>query len=338
MQIVKGKLETAQRVVIYGPAGIGKTTIASKFPNPVYIDTEGSSDELDVARTSKPTSWPLLISFIDNFIKDRQGFQTLIIDTVDWAENLCTIAVLAEKNKKSVEDFGYGKGFTLVHEEFCRLLDKLDTLSQTGMNIVLIAHSQVKKFTLPEESGSYDRYEMKLLGSNSAKVQEWAKMILFVNYKIDVIKDDKSGKSKGEGGKRVIYTTPNPVWIAKNRHNLPEELPLDYKGIASVIPSLGAMEVKKEAVKATAPTEVKAIEKVEGRVGHIDKTAFNSKLYDLMQANNVTAEEIQIAVSSKGYYPADMPIDDYDAEFVDGVLIAAWEQVFGLIQNKRNEV
>ena len=64
MNITTGKRKRAQKVVVYGTEGIGKTTFASHFPSPVFIDTESSTDHLDVARTDKPTSWQMLISFV----------------------------------------------------------------------------------------------------------------------------------------------------------------------------------------------------------------------------------------------------------------------------------
>ena len=68
MQITRGKRARAQKVVIYGPEGIGKSTFAAEFPNAVFIDTEGSTDNMDVARLDKPTSWTMLINEIA-FIK-----------------------------------------------------------------------------------------------------------------------------------------------------------------------------------------------------------------------------------------------------------------------------
>lgn len=54
-------------------------------------------------------------------------------------------------------------------------------------------------------------------------------------------------------------------------------------------------------------------------------------LADLMTANSITEEQIRAAVASKGYFPADMPIKDYPKEFIEGVLIGAWEQVKAMI-------
>jgi hypothetical protein len=59
------------------------------------------------------------------------------------------------------------------------------------------------------------------------------------------------------------------------------------------------------------------------------------QLADLMRANNVTVAEIQQAVASRGYYPADTLIQNYDPRFIDGVLVGAWEQVFKIIKGFR---
>ena len=58
-------------------------------------------------------------------------------------------------------------------------------------------------------------------------------------------------------------------------------------------------------------------------------------LTDLMKKENVTAAEVQRAVESKGYYPEDTPISNYDPGFISGVLIAAWPQVFAIIKELR---
>jgi hypothetical protein len=54
-----------------------------------------------------------------------------------------------------------------------------------------------------------------------------------------------------------------------------------------------------------------------------------------MTEGNVTIQEIQQVVGGKGYYPKDMPIEKYDPRFIEGVLVGAWSQVFGTIQDMR---
>ena len=57
--ITTGILNTPVKVVLYGPEGIGKSTFASHFPDPVFIDTEGGTKRLNVARLPQPTSWAM---------------------------------------------------------------------------------------------------------------------------------------------------------------------------------------------------------------------------------------------------------------------------------------
>ena len=101
MQITKGKIQGAQKIAIYGPEGVGKTTFAAQFPEPVFIDTEGSTNNMDVARLPKPTSWSMLLEQID-FIKQSKVCKTLIIDTIDWAERLCIEFVCSRGKKESI--------------------------------------------------------------------------------------------------------------------------------------------------------------------------------------------------------------------------------------------
>lgn len=60
----RGKLNAAQRVVIFGPKGIGKTSLAAQFPDPVFINTEGSTRNFDVARYPVPNCWENLVDLV----------------------------------------------------------------------------------------------------------------------------------------------------------------------------------------------------------------------------------------------------------------------------------
>ena len=110
MQITRGKIGGPKKVLVYGPEGIGKTTFASHFPDPLFIDTEGSTKELDVARLPAPSSWTILKEEVRHVIQNPNICKTLVIDTADWAEKLAIHAVLDEHNKNGIEDFGYGNG------------------------------------------------------------------------------------------------------------------------------------------------------------------------------------------------------------------------------------
>ena len=256
MKITKGKRARAQKVVIYGTEGIGKSSLASQFPEPLFIDTEGSTDNMDVARLDKPTSWIMLNNQIAFIKANPTVCKTLVVDTIDWAESLCVDNLCAMHGKKGIEDFGYGNGYVYAKEEMGRFLNKLQDLIEIGINVVLTAHAQIRKFELPDEMGSYDKYELKLGKKTSSQtaplVKEWADLLLFCNYKTYLISQEKSTKKKAQGNQRVMYTEHNPAWDAKNRHGLPSELPLDYASIAHIFKT-----EEKEEVKKTVQTEFK---------------------------------------------------------------------------------
>ena len=156
MNITKGKIRGAKKIVIYGPEGIGKSTFAAQFPDPVFIDTEGSTNELDVARFDSPTSWQMLLEQVRYVAKYPDVCKTLVIDTADWAEKM-EIEELCQKNGwNGLEGAGYGKGYTYAAEEFGRFLNLLEDVIGKGINIVITAHAQLRKVELPEEMGAYD--------------------------------------------------------------------------------------------------------------------------------------------------------------------------------------
>lgn len=357
MNITRGKRPRAVKVVVYGPEGVGKSSFASHFPEPLYIDTEGSTDQLDVARVDIPTSYTMIKNQVDYIIANPNTCKTLIIDTYDWAEQLLVNDICATNSVKGIEDFGFGKGYVYLREETARFLHKLDDVIQIGVNVVLLAHSQVKKFDQPDELGSYDRWELKLgksTGSSTAAlVKEWADMILFANFKTHVTQMDKEGKKfKAQGHKRVMYTSHSACFDAKNRFGLAEELPFDFKEIEHIFKSQEVPKPK-EAQKVKVETEVKA-EKVEEPIfkdTEIQSVAASDKeipfaddddipeaLFDLMMINNVSELEIRQAVAERKYYTIDTPISKYGNEFIDGVLVGAWDAVFNMIKQNRKEL
>ena len=232
---VTSGIQTAPvKTVLYGPEGIGKSTFASHFPSPVFIDTEGGTKRLNVARLPQPTSWAMLLDEVAEVRKGSIPCSTLVIDTADWAERLCIQAVCARAKVNGIEDFGYGKGYTYVKEEFSKLLDALEEVLNAGHNVVVLAHAAITKFEQPDAVGNYDRWGMKTSKQVAPLLQEWCDMLLFANYKTVVEKagSGPNAKNKASGGKRVLYTTHHACWDAKNRFDLPEEVPFDYASIA----------------------------------------------------------------------------------------------------------
>lgn len=339
------------KTVLYGPEGIGKSTFASHFPDPVFIDTEGGTKRLNVARLPQPTSWAMLLDEVAEVRKGNIPCGTLVIDTADWAERLCIQAVCAKAKVNGIEDFGYGKGYTYAKEEFSKLLDALEEVLNAGHNVVVLAHAAITKFEQPDAVGNYDRWSMKTSKQVAPLLREWCDMLLFANYKTVVEKAGSSpnAKNKASGGKRVLYTQHHACWDAKNRFDLPEEVPFDYASIAHCIPGtapasqpdprpepkprpqsdpdediLPSPEPQPEASAAPRRRDV------------LSSLGVPEKLAALMNANNVSAEELQNVVAKRGYFPADMAIKDYPSDFVEGCLVAAWPQVYQMVLDNRD--
>lgn len=342
MNVTKGKIETAQKIILYGVEGIGKSTLASKFPKPLFVDTEGSTKHLNVARTDRPTSWAMLMDQVQKIKQDHMGYQTLVIDTADWAEQLCVKEVCDRSQKKGIEDFGYGKGYIYLAEEFARLLHLLEDIIQSGMHVVITAHAMMRKFEQPDEMGSYDRWELKLMRKTAPLLTEWADMVLFANYKTYVVNVDgqgtDKGKNKAQGGHRVLYTTHHVAWDAKNRHGLKEELELDFSSIAHLFkntPISAAAPSKQEQAPPLALVPETTNESEQEVPDLSAYVGLPGPLAQLMTSNDVSEEEIRKVVSKKGYYPESTPIKSYDEKFINGALIGAWEQVFDAIKEMR---
>ena len=299
LKISGGKVPRAQKVAIYGSEGIGKTTMGSHFPGPLFIDTEGGTAHLDVRRVDGVTDWETLLSTVNEVAATPGICKTLIIDTLDWAEQMCIRYICEKYKQNSLEGFGYGRGYTYLAEEFARLLAALDTVIAAGIHVVVIAHAKMRKFEQPDEQGAYDRWEMKLTKQVAPLVKEWCDLLLFVNYKTYVVTTETNSK-KAQGGKRVMYTTHHPCWDAKNRYGLPDELPLDYAAIAHIF----------EGVVPAKPVD---------------------QLRKLLADNGITEDELMKVVSDKGHYAADAAIDSYEDKFISGWCIKHFDQIKSVI-------
>lgn len=309
LNITKGKITRAQKVVIYGPEGIGKSSLAARFPDPVIIDTEGGTAHMDVRRIDKPQTWEELLAIVREIAATPGICKTLVIDTADWAEQLIAVFLCTKYKQSSIESFGYGKGYTYMAEEFSRLLSACDQVIAAGMHVVVTAHAKMRKFEQPDEMGAYDRWEMKLSKQTAPLLKEWCDMLLFCNYQTFVVTSENDTK-KAQGGKRVIYTSHHPAWDAKSRIALPEILDLDYKNIAFAF---------KPSNKPSPSPE-------------LEESVYD-RFRQLMAESGVTEAEVRKVVASKGHFPEEIPIDQYGEKFISGWLIKYWSQIVELIDN-----
>ena len=335
-KITGGVVSAPLKVVLYGVEGIGKSSFAARFPQPVYIDTEGGTGRLDVQRLPAPDSWQMLLEEVDAAAAGQVPCQTLVLDTADWAEKLCMAGVCDRFKVKGIEDIGYGKGYTYVKEDFARLLDALDKVVAAGRHVVVVAHAAVAKFEQPDAVGSYDRWVMKTSKQVAPLLREWCDMLLFANYKTVVEKSGSgpSAKNKASGARRVLYTTHNACWDAKNRFGLPDEVPFDYESIRAIVdgstlPAAAARPAPapKPAPKA-APAPALAAQMDAARqsiAAALDALGWPPALRDLAAAEGIDDEMLRHGVFQRGCLPEDMPVKDYPADFVQN-LVDKWPQ------------
>ena len=309
LKISNGRIARAQKVVLYGSEGIGKSTLAAMFPNPLFIDTEGGTAHMDVRRIAKPGTWVELMDILNEVSMTPDICGSLVIDTADWAEQLAVSHVCAKYKKAGLEDFGYGKGHTYLAEEFTPFFRALDRIIGAGIHVVVTAHAKMRKFEQPDEMGAYDRWEMKLSKQVAPLFKEWCDMLLFLNYQTYVVTTENKS-TKAQGGKRVIYTSHHPCWDAKNRHGLPEVLDLDYENIAHIF--------EKGEAKPVTPKETPL-----------------SQLRKQMVKEEITDEELRKVIAAKTRYEVSTPLEEYPDSFITGWVQKYWTQIVDVIKASR---
>lgn len=241
--IETGRSQKPRRVMLYGVHGIGKSTFGAMTPNPIFIQTEDGLGNIDASRFPLAASFDDVMTAIMSLYSEQHDFQTVVIDSADWLEQLIWKEVIRRRpttdrgrDITSVEDYGFAKGYTFALEPWREVLDGLNALrNEREMMVILIAHAKIERFENPE-TDAYDRYSPRLNKHASALIQEWCDEVLFATYKVHTKQTDEGfdkTRTRGIGaGDRIIRTTERPAHMAKNRMDLPEELPLSFSAYA----------------------------------------------------------------------------------------------------------
>lgn len=325
MEIIKGKVRQPVRAILYGCEGIGKTTFASKWPKPLIIDVEGGSFQIDTDRVC-PKTYAEFGGIIAELRKDC-NYKTIAIDTVDWLEKLITNTVLMKTGKPSIEAFEYGKGWTMVAEEWKKCLDQLNELRKSqAVNLIMLAHSCIKHVDPPNDTG-YDRYELKCSRQGNGILKEWADMILFARY--ETITIEEKGKSKATGEIRVMQTEHAACWDAKNRFGLKTKLKFDFAEIAGIFqadipealpPEQPKPEPKQVTEKAAEPAPATA------NVPDSGKEDVLQKVIDACKASGIRPSELMAEVARKGIATSNMKPSQLPVHTLERIL-GHWDTI-----------
>lgn len=236
--------EEGEKIIIYADTGMGKTTLASLAPNPVFLGLDEGGRKL-----RHPITGELLrvIEGIETYQDVRDALQqtnlfddseTGVIDTAtilqDWAVPHMIATIPKEKGDmvKNIVGYGYNKGYQHLYDLMKFILQDCDRLVHQGKNVILVAQATPNKVSNPGGE-DYLRDGPRLYAgkpSTEALYCEWADHILRIDYQnVWVTKqDDKKGKVKGDTT-RVIYTQPEVYFRAKSRTLTAEQAVVSFE-------------------------------------------------------------------------------------------------------------
>ncbi len=240
--IETGKSNLPPRLFIYGIEGIGKSTLAKNAPAPIFLPTEDGLREIDCAAFPVAKTVRDIEEYIRALLTEEHDYKTAVVDTADWLEHLIWDSLCEKYGVDNIEqvDGGYARGYKHALSSWRHITEGLNALNcQRNMGIILLAHAGKEKQEDPEVP-SYDQHAPRLHKLANAHLTEWADAVLFATRKL-ITKTEDAGFNKTrtlvsglgkDGGERILRCIGSPSCRAKNRYNLPYEIPLSWDALA----------------------------------------------------------------------------------------------------------
>jgi AAA domain len=231
------------RILAHGQEGAGKTTLAEKFPNPVFLQTEdGTPGGLTLASFGLLNTYQQVRAALTTLATEPHEYQTVVLDALDELQGLIWSDVCATHGWASIETPSFGKGYIEVDLWWHDILKAFDFLRrERGMIVLLLAHSAIETVNDPRVP-SYTSYQLRLHKRARGLVQDWADVIGFLASDL-TIKTEDSGFSKtrhrADGGStRWLHVEGRPSFVAKNRYGLPPKImiPRDFNFDTALAP------------------------------------------------------------------------------------------------------
>lgn len=241
--ITRGVQRVPLRVVVYGMEGVGKSTFAAGAPSPVFLCSETGTSYLDVARFPEPQTWQDAIDAIETLSAEKHEFRTIVVDTINWLEPLCWLAVT--KGECSIEEYqkGYGRGYVAALDKWREFMRALEAVWRRGMHVVLLAHTHAKGFADPT-GGNWDRYELAMHKGAAGAIKQWADFVLFAREETFTKTGDDRRVRGVSTGARYLHTKWHAAYDAKSRVVLPDEVPLDWEEFERAVRDASEQEAR----------------------------------------------------------------------------------------------
>lgn len=219
--LLRGVQPRGFSAIVYGHAGIGKTTLASNAPGSVVVDIEGGVANIDCTKTPHVENWRQCYDWMKWFHQNNDpSIKTIIFDTIDVLETYIHDDICKREGKASIEKFPFGSGYKMATEVWRQLLRFAKDMNERGVNIIYTAHEQVRRYEDPMNDG-YDRYQIKINHNTSNLLIGAVDAVLFAHYQKVLQDNDKETAKKALGtGKRLLQCVETPAVVAKNRYGL----------------------------------------------------------------------------------------------------------------------
>lgn len=147
-----------KRVFIYGNSLAGKTTFADKFPDPVMLNSDGSTSNItapivpivkkefnDGRRIIELSPWEVFLKTIELLEKKQNTFKTVVVDLVEGMYEHCRSYIFKKHNFEHESDLGFGKGYSMVDKEFFDTMNRVLNLDYEY--IILISRQKTEAVT-----------------------------------------------------------------------------------------------------------------------------------------------------------------------------------------------
>lgn len=287
--VKKGAIEAPQISLIYGPPGVGKTSVAAQAEKPIFVGDFDESKALPVDRLPSPKDFDDFMKQLEMIGAEESGYRTLVVDNLSYLEPLVWSKTCKAEEVDSIEKVGggYAKGYIEALTHWRAMRDALVSVrAKRGMEIILIAHSAVKSFTSPSTQQAYDRFRIDIHEKAANLFYRTCQNVLFANFETFTTLDQRKRVRAFDKGQRFFHTQWSAAFDAKNRLNLPEKVELNWSAMkAQAMPVTAIEELKldlKELVNSVKDEELKAraLQRIEeNATNHGGLVAIREKLH-----------------------------------------------------------